>query len=65
MMDAPVGLHQMAPAHLPSFIPGADGSDGMFGTMSILIVFGAFVAGAVYFFFFFLQVVMVGGLWCA
>lgn len=49
MTDATAGLHRMAPPHLPSFIPGADGSDGMFGTMSMLIVAGAFVAGTIYF----------------
>jgi hypothetical protein len=49
MTDATAGLHRMAPPHLPSFIPGADGSDGMFGTMSMLIVVGAFVAGTIYF----------------
>lgn len=49
MTDTMVKLHQMAPEHLPSFIPGADGSDGMFGTISILIVVGIFFLGAVYF----------------
>jgi hypothetical protein len=49
MTDSIVELHRMAPAHLPSFIPGPDGSDGMFGTMTILIVVAVFVLGTIYF----------------
>ncbi len=49
MTDSALMMHQMAPAHLPSFIPGPDGSDGMFTNLSILVIVAVFVAGALYF----------------
>ncbi|MEM8730459.1 MAG: hypothetical protein AAGF79_11125 [Pseudomonadota bacterium] len=35
-------IHPLAPEHLPYFIPGADGSDGMFTTMVYLLFIAAF-----------------------
>lgn len=48
MTEPGVRVHEMASAHLPYFIPGPDGSDGMFTTMTYFIVIGAFVVGALY-----------------
>lgn len=40
--SASAAIHPLAPAHLPSFIPGADGSDGMLVTMIYLFAVAAF-----------------------
>lgn len=41
-------MHPMAPEHLPYFIPTAAGDDGMFTTVIIFVVAGAFLAGTIY-----------------
>lgn len=48
MTETGLRVHEMAPAHLPYFLPGPDGSDGMFSTMTYFIVIGVFVVGALY-----------------
>ena len=41
-------LHPLAPHHLPSFLPGADGSDTLMTVMSVFLVVVVFAAGIGY-----------------
>ncbi|WP_040438682.1 hypothetical protein [Roseibium aggregatum] len=40
--------HELAPHHLPPFIPGADGSDWLFSVMLVVLIIGAILAGVFY-----------------
>ncbi|MGV6849232.1 MAG: hypothetical protein ACWA5A_12725 [Marinibacterium sp.] len=42
------GIHPLAPEHLPYFVPGADGSDPMFGNAVVFVVLLAFLGGVFY-----------------
>lgn len=41
--------HPMAPEHLPSYLPGADGSDPLFTGVAIVTVLAVLGIGALYF----------------
>ena len=41
--------HEVAPNHLPFYLPGADGSDPLFTAVVIFLVVGVLVAGVLYF----------------
>lgn len=41
-------LHELAPHHLPSFIPSADGSDPLFTGLIVVVVISAVLLGTVY-----------------
>ncbi|WP_121061971.1 hypothetical protein [Chachezhania antarctica] len=49
MADTGAALHPLAPHYIPFYIPGPDGSDQMFVTVTIIVVIGVFFAGALYF----------------
>ncbi|MEE4015707.1 hypothetical protein V1T76_26840 [Roseibium sp. FZY0029] len=40
--------HELAPHHLPPFIPAADGSDWLFTVMLVVLIVGAILAGVFY-----------------
>lgn len=42
-------LHELAPHHIPRFIPGPDGSDPLFTIVVVLVLVLGLVLGAVYF----------------
>ncbi len=42
-------IHSMAPAHLPAFIPGADGSDPMMTVVVIFLLILVLLVGTFYF----------------
>lgn len=42
-------IHQLAPHHLPYFLPGADGSDQMFTTAVIFLIAAVMGIGILYF----------------
>lgn len=42
-------LHPAAPHHLPSFLPGADGSDALLATTSVVVVAIVLLAGSLFF----------------
>lgn len=41
-------LHEMAPAHLPSFLPSADGSDPLFSVLVVVVLVSAVLIGTLY-----------------
>ncbi|GMG81050.1 hypothetical protein LNKW23_02620 [Paralimibaculum aggregatum] len=45
----PPGLHEMAPEHIPIWLPGADGSDPLFTAMAVVLVGSILGIGALYF----------------
>ncbi|WP_428641341.1 hypothetical protein [Roseibium sp.] len=40
--------HELAPHHLPSFLPGADGSDPLMTIMTIVLIVGVILIGTFY-----------------
>ncbi|TYC67140.1 hypothetical protein FMN63_13635 [Stappia sp. BW2] len=40
--------HELAPHHLPPFIPAADGSDWLFTVMLVVLIIGAILVGVFY-----------------
>ena len=42
-------LHELAPHHIPRYIPGPDGSDPLFTIVVVLVLVLGLVLGAVYF----------------
>ena len=45
----PPGLHEMAPEHIPGWLPGADGSDLLFSFMAVVLIGSILGIGALYF----------------
>ena len=41
-------INEMAPAHLPSFLPGPDGSDPLFTVIIVCVIVGLLLIGTIY-----------------
>ncbi|NKI61835.1 hypothetical protein HCG46_26405 [Labrenzia sp. PO1] len=41
-------MHELAPHHLPPFIPAADGGDWLFTVMLVVLIFGGILVGVFY-----------------
>lgn len=47
--DIPATTHAMATAHIPGFLPGADGSDPLFTAMTVITIAMVLGIGSIYF----------------
>ncbi|GGB62274.1 hypothetical protein GCM10011316_37760 [Roseibium aquae] len=45
---APAGMNELAPHHVPFFIPSADGTDPLMTVMTVLLVAGVIMVGVFY-----------------